>query len=65
VFVEPPLTLARKIPVMLGKLALLVLAVIVAMWGAGVDFTSAKDGLTGMSQGSAKTMTGRDDGGWG
>lgn len=54
-----------KIPAMLGKIAIGVLALLVAMWWIGVDFTSAKDGLSATAQGGAETMTGADDGGWG
>ena len=55
----------RKIPTMLGKIAIGVLALFVAMWWVGVDFTSAKNELTATAQGGAETMTGGDDGGWG
>lgn len=50
---------------MLGKIAIGVLALFVAMWWVGVDFTSAKNELTATAQGGAETMTGGDDGGWG
>ncbi len=50
---------------MLGKIAFAVVGIVFALWWAGVDFDSARDGLTVSSHSGARRFTGGDDGGWG
>ena len=46
---------------MLVKATLLVLAILVALWAAGVDFQSVKQTVTGAASDGAQSVTGGED----
>jgi hypothetical protein len=46
---------------MLAKVLAFLLAILVALWAAGVDFQSVKESVTGVASDNARAANGRDD----
>lgn len=45
----------------MGKAFIILLAILVALWGTGVNLASIKQGLTGTASEGAQTLTGHED----